>query len=97
MEIMELGSGIDLVNFGNLERDKIVVVKKVVGNFVKNLQERDIGFEKLTLNLKMVHNSEVEILGKLNINGKLYNSEVVSYNLFYALNEILKKLGNEVS
>ncbi len=97
MEVMELGKSIELVGFGEVERDKFVVIKKVVGNFVKKLQERNSGFEKLNLHLKKVHNNEYEILGKLISSGKMYNSEVINYNLFYALNEILKKLEAEAS
>jgi hypothetical protein len=97
MEVMELGKSIELVDFNDIERDKIVVIKKVVGNFVKRFQDRNSGFERLSLHLKKVHNSEYEILGKLIVNNNEYNSEVVDYNLFYALNEILKKLEAESS
>jgi len=93
---MELGSNIELIDFKDVERDKMVVIKKVVGNFVKKLQERNSGFEKLSLHLKGVHGSEYEILGKMVSGGKVYHSEVLNYNLFYALNEILKKLETEV-
>ena len=95
--MIELGSNIELIGFRDVERDKFVVIKKVVGNFVKGLQDRNSGFERLSLHLKKVHNREYEILGKLHSNGKMYNSEVVSHNLFYALNEILKKLEIELS
>src|SRR3989344_9656854 len=93
-EVMELGSSIELIDFKDVERDKFVVVKKIVGNFVKKLQDKNSGFERLSLHLKRVHGSEYEIMGKLNMAGKMYNSEVIDYNLFYALNEILKKLEN---
>src|SRR3989344_8893430 len=96
-EVMELGSSIELIDFKDVEKDKFVVVKKIVGNFVKKLQDGNSGFERLSLHLKKVHNTEYEIFGKLNISGKMYNSEVMDYNLFYALNEILKKLENESS
>ena len=95
MEVIEVGKSIELVNFRDVERDKFVVVKKIVGNFVKGIQERYPDFEKLSLNLKTVHNNEYEIFGKLVVGGKMYNSEVVNYNLFYALNEALRKLENE--
>jgi len=97
MEVMELGNSIELIGFRDVERDKFVVIKKVVGNFVKGLQDKNSGFERLSLHLKKVHNNEYEIIGKLHSNGKEYNSEVVNYNLFYALNEILKKLETEAS
>ena len=94
-EVMELGKNIELIDFKDVERDKFFIIKKIVGNFVKKIQDKNDGFEKLSLHLKKVHNSEYEILGKLMISSNVYHSEVVSYNLFYALNEILRKLENE--
>ena len=92
---MELGNSIELIDFKDIGRDRFVVIKKVVGNFVKKLQDRNSGFEKLSLHLKNIHGSEHEIIGKMISSGKTYHSEVINYNLFYALNEILKKLEAE--
>lgn len=94
---MELGNSIELIDFKEIERDQFFIIKKIVGNFVKKIQEKNNGFEKLSLHLKKVHNSEYEILGKLIVNNNEYNSEVINYNLFYALNEILRKLEAESS
>ncbi len=95
MEVMELGKNIELIDFDKFERDQLFIAKKIIGNFVKKVQDKNNGFEKLSLHLKKVHNSEYEILGKLIIGSKVYSSEVVSYNLFYTLNETLKKLEAE--
>jgi len=97
MEVIELGDSIELSGFRDIGGDKFIVVKKVVGNFVKKLQDNNTGFERLSLHLKKIHDKEYEILGKLNSSGKMYNSEVINYNLFYALNEVLKKLETESS
>lgn len=97
MEVIELGNSIELVDFKDVERDKFFIIKKIVGNFVKKIQDKNNGFEKLSLHLKSVHNSEYELLGKLIVSGKVFSSEVINYNLFYALNEILKKLEAESS
>ena len=35
-EVMELGSSIELIDFKDVERDKFVVVKKIVGNLGLN-------------------------------------------------------------
>lgn len=96
-EVIELGKNIELIDFKEVERDNFFIIKKIVGNFVKKIQDRNNGFEKLSLHLKKVHSSEYELLGKLMINGNIYSSEVINYNLFYALNEILRKLEAEVS
>lgn len=92
-----MGKDIEISGFSNIGGDKFIVVKKVIGNFVKNLQDKNSGFERLSLHLKIIHNKEYELIGKLNSKGKMYNSEVVDYNLFFALNEILRKLEAETS
>jgi len=96
-EVIGLGENIELIDFKEVERDKFFIIKKIVGNFVKKIQDRNNGFEKLSLHLKKVHNSEYELLGKLIVSSKVYSSEVINYNLFYALNETLKKLEAEMS
>tara|TARA_Y100000310_G_scaffold236871_1_gene240127 strand:+ start:307 stop:600 length:294 start_codon:yes stop_codon:yes gene_type:complete len=97
MEVIELGRDIELSGFSGIGGDRFIVVKKVIGNFVKNLQDKNSGFERLSLHLKIVHGKEYELIGKLNSSGKMYNSEVVNFNLFYALNEILRKLEAEAN
>lgn len=92
MEVIELGDSIEISGFRDIGGDRFVVVKKIVGNFVKNFQDKNSGFERLSLHLKKVHDKEYELIGKLNSNGKMYNSEVVNFNLFFALNEVLRKL-----
>ena len=96
MEIIELGKNIELIDFKDIERDQLFIMKKIIGNFVKKIQDKNNDFEKLSIHLKRVHNSEYEILGKLVIKSNVYSSEVVNYNLFYALNETLRKLEAEL-
>ena len=97
MEIIELGKNIELIDFKDIERDQLFIMKKIIGNFVKKVQDKNSDFEKLSIHLKRVHNSEYELLGKLVIKSSVYSSEVVSYNLFYALNETLRKLDADKS
>ncbi|MBS3143479.1 hypothetical protein J4446_01200 [Candidatus Woesearchaeota archaeon] len=96
METIDLGDSIKLIDFKNIDRDKFIVVKKIVGNFVKKLQDSNSGFENLSLHLKTVHNNEYEIIGRLSMKGSQYSSGVINYNLFYAINEVLKKLESEL-
>jgi hypothetical protein len=86
--IMQLGGNIELVGFREVGPDKIIVVKKIVGNYARKMSEGS-QFDKLTVSLKLVHSSKVEIKGKLAANGKLYNSEIVDFNLFFALDKVL--------
>ena len=96
MDAMQLGDKIELINFHEFERDKLIVIRKIVGNFVKNLQEKYSDFEKLSLAFDSVHDSKSEIKGGLKIGGKDYHSEVVNFNIFFAINLVLEKLEGEI-
>ena len=48
---MELGGNISLEGFDELEPGTLIVVKKMVGNYAKNIAEKT-EFEKLELTLK---------------------------------------------
>ena len=96
MESMQLGDKIELSNFNSLDRDKLLVIRKIVGNFVKNLQGKYSDFEKLNLHLGSIHESKHEIKGSLRINRKDYYSEVTDFNLFFDINSILSKLEGEI-
>lgn len=93
--MIELGGNITLVGFKELGYAEFVVTKKVVGNYARKISDRQ-PFTNLTLTLKEVHKNEdkakYEIKGKLDVDGKLYNSEVTEYNLFIGIDQLLKKL-----
>ena len=90
--MIELGGNIKLVGFKELEPAQLIVIKKIVGNFAKKLNDHKGTFEELTLDLKSVHNSNHEIHGKIVKEGKVIAAEVTDYNLFFALDKVLKKL-----
>jgi len=87
---MELGGNIELINFENLDHSKLIVIKKIVGNYAKKMSDIH-GFEKLSLSLK----DETEIQGRLTINKKIHSSEARDDNLFFALDKVLSNLYNE--
>ncbi|MCF7860682.1 hypothetical protein K9M79_00430 [Candidatus Woesearchaeota archaeon] len=94
--MIQLGGNIELTGFRELDRSIMIIVKKMVGNYVKKFTERLEGFEKLSLTLKTVHQTEksekYEIKAMLVHKGKIHNSERVEYNLFVAIDEALKAL-----
>ncbi|MBU1204013.1 MAG: hypothetical protein KKG60_03025 [Nanoarchaeota archaeon] len=92
---IQLGGNITLSGFKNIEPAKMVVVKKIVGNCIKKVQDKNVGFESVSLNLKKVHDSEFEIKCKLFLNGKLYHSDSTGFNLFVVLNDVLEKVVGE--
>ena len=88
-----LGGGITLSGFSDLDSGKLVIVKKMVGNFVK---KNGFDASKLNLKLKEVHKTEnsqkFEVKGVFELEGKIKQAEIIDYNLFFALNKVLMKL-----
>ena len=52
MDTMQLGGNIELNGFNELERSKLVVVKKIVGNYAKEFSDKT-RFDKLSLTLAL--------------------------------------------
>lgn len=96
METLELGGNISLIGFKELPPQELIIMKKIVGNFVKKVQTRYNNFNKIVLDLKKVHNSESEISTKIVIDNKTYNVEVTDFNIFFALNKALKKIEEQL-
>ena len=96
MDNIELGGNINLAGFKDLEPQKLIVIKKIVGNFVKKIQDHNKGFNNLIVNLKKIHNSESEISAKITISNKTYNADTTDFNLFFALNKVFKKIEEQI-
>ncbi len=93
---IELGGKITLSGFSAVEPGKMVVVKKIIGNYVKKMEDRVQNFEKVSVHLKAVHNSEFELKAKLTANGQSYNSDVTDFNLFFAISKAMDKIMREI-
>lgn len=89
---MDLGPNITLQGFGELDAADIIIIKKLVGNYVKRISLVHPDFEKLELHYKPVHASSVEIHGTLICSGNDVHADVTDTNLFYAVDGALKKL-----
>lgn len=100
-ESMQLGGNIELSGFGDIDGASMVVLKKIIGNYGRRLSEISDKFEKLSITLKLIHETEksskYEIHAKLINDGKPVVSEVVERNLFVAVDSALKKIVNEIS
>lgn len=96
-----LGGNIELSGFSELDGGSMIILKKVVGNYAKKFSERCSKFEKLSVNMKTVHEREksekYELHAKLLDNGNPSTSEVTDRNLFFALDSVLKKIENMIS
>ncbi|MDO8556439.1 MAG: hypothetical protein Q7R96_04685 [Nanoarchaeota archaeon] len=95
MMTLELGGNISLSGFSELEPATLIVVKKMVGNYTKKIAERSQDFQSIHIDMKKVHEKNHEVHVKVNAD-KVYNSEVVDFNLFFALDKALSKVMHEM-
>jgi len=100
-EKISLGGNIELVGFKQVSMSEVVVVKKLVGNYTRKIQEACNNFQGITVYLKEIHkienNAKNEIHVKVIDDGKLFTSEVIDKNMFVALDSALKKVLAEVT
>jgi len=91
---MELGGNIFLENFEEVESGKLIVVKKVVGNYTKNISEKAKDFKKITISLKKDSAFEIDVKVETD---KEINSTAKEDNLFFALDKALSEVLDKVA
>lgn len=91
-DVIELGGNITLIGFKDVEPAQLVVIKKMVGNYAKKIQEKQ-EFENLTLNLKDKSKNILEAILKIkDKEDKVENSDI---NLFFCIDKVLSKFLEE--
>ena len=100
-DFMQLGGNIELAGFRDIDGASMVVLKKIIGNYGRRMSEISDKFEKLSITMKPIHETEksskYEVHAELINGGKPGVSEVVERNLFVAIDNALKKIVNEIS
>lgn len=100
-ETVKLGGNIELTGFRDLDGGTMVIIRKIVGNYVRRMSDVTQNFEALNLTVKPVHGSagskRYELHGKLLDNGKVFTSEVTENNIFVAVDTVLKKIENSMN
>ena len=89
---MELGGNITLTGFSDRSFAELIVIKKVVGQYARKFNDTIEGFTHLSVTLKTVGTSKIELHANAEVKGKHLTSEVVHHNLFVALDGVLKKV-----
>lgn len=94
---MELGGNIELAGFGDLDSSEMIVLKKVIGNYVRKFSDHfGPDYQKMSLHMKPIHgNSKFEVMVKLVTKEHTYNSEVTENNLFVCVADALKKVESQ--
>ncbi len=99
-ELMNLGEKIQLSGFKQIDRGNMSIVKKIVGNQVRKIQESLDNFERLKVHLKPIHKTEKsmnhELHAELIYSGKVKNAETTNRNIFMGLSEIFRSFENQL-
>ena len=92
--MIELGGNIFLEGFNELNGGEMVIIKKLVGNYVKEITDLKGNFEKLSLNLNRSNLGEKDVFhlqAELHAGDK-FNSEARDGNLFFAIDKAFKDI-----
>ncbi|PIN86778.1 hypothetical protein COV19_03170 [Candidatus Woesearchaeota archaeon CG10_big_fil_rev_8_21_14_0_10_44_13] len=89
--MIQLGGNIQLEGFEALEPGKLVVVKKMVGNYARQISDSNKDFEKLSMVLKK-EGGMFELKAAAIIAGKESSKVVNDSRLFYGLDNALNGL-----
>ncbi len=101
-ESIRLGGNIELAGFHALNGSEMVIIKKIVGNYVRKMEDTCKNFGGLKLHMKPLHQigdiaKKFELHGQLMRDGQVYPAGAIERNIFVGVDAVLKKLVNEVS
>ena len=94
--MIELGGNIKLSGFNAVDNATLTIVKKMVGNYAKRINEQNIEYQELMLHLEAPNEDSYELKARLISNGKEINTNETDQNLFFAIDKTLNKLIKEV-
>lgn len=86
---LTLGGGIVLEGFLAVDISSMVIVKKMVGSFVKIIADKNKDFEKLSM---VITDDAKHLTAELTIGGKTKKVETDVDNVFVAMNKLFKQL-----
>ncbi len=92
--MIKLGENIDLEGFESVDRANYVVLRKIIGNQVKKLQENP-SFRRIKLALNQ-NDGSFEISANLELEGKTVQSDSKNTNLFFGLNHVFESLSKQL-
>ena len=92
--MIELGGNMKLDGFQEIDPPAMIIIKKIVGNYVKKFQEQQPSFQELILHL--ANNSKDNIQAQAKLSGsKEFNSQASDVNLFFAIDKALSQVMSE--
>jgi len=93
--MIELGGNIKLKGFSGLDAASLIVVKKIVGNYTKELTELHQDFTELLLELNSEENSNYNLNVNFSKKSGNLSSKANGNNLFFTLSAALDNLSKK--
>ena len=84
--MLELGGHIKLNGFHDIDSSSMIIVKKMIGNYVKHLQEDMPSFQEVFLDLTDATKEKIQIRIQL-VGSKTHEAAVSDVNLFFAVDK----------
>lgn len=88
---IELGGNIKLIGFKEIEPAKLIVIKKVVGNYAKQISEKIGEIQELAVEMQ-----DTEVKSTLKYQDKTLESKDKDKNLFFCLDKALAKIKEQI-
>ena len=95
-DTVTLGNSIELTGFKDIDGATMIVVKKMVGSYVKSISEKAKKFERINISLGTKEGSDFQLKVTLVDEGKEIQAEDASNNLFFGLDKVLKKVETDI-
>ncbi len=89
--MIELGGNITLEGFQNRDYAELIVIKKIVGRYARQLSDQRAGFTSLVVTLRL-HQGMHLITAACMVDALLTEASAQEPNLFVALDAALKRL-----
>lgn len=94
--MIELGGNIKLDGFQMLDPPTMIVIKKMVGNYAKKINDSITPFEELLLNLEQLEQNHFKLNARITAGERVCDVEAHDPNLFFALDRALSKVMEDV-
>ncbi len=94
-ETISLGGNIELDGFQNVDKSKLVVLKKIIGNYARQMKEKRSDYEKLVMSLEG-NETNAHIKAELIAGGNSIVGEDKKENIFMAIDDALKKIIEQI-
>ena len=94
-ETISLGGNIQLNGFQDMQGAKMIVLKKIIGNYTREIQKKRSDYEKLTVTLEGDENNAT-IKAELTAGSNSITGEETKKNIFVAIDCALKKIIGQI-